>query len=194
MRPGWSGTAAGHRGRTLHELGNAVPTTATYPRVNLTYKIDKDKMVYATWSEGFRPGGVNRTAAAGVPPYQADFLTNYEIGWKTQWFNHHLRWNGAIFQEDWKNFQFSFLGVNSVTIIQNAGNARIRGIENEIEFAATSNLTLSTGFTFLDPKLTSNYCNEPDPTATGEQAHSNPCPAGWEVRISKPATVHAAGA
>ncbi len=148
------------------------------PRVNLTYKLDKDKMVYATWSKGFRPGGVNRTAQPGVPPYQADFLTNYEFGWKTQWFNHHLRWNGAIFQEDWKNFQFSFLGLNSVTIIRNAGNARIRGIENEIEFAATANLTLSTGFTFLDPKLTQDYCNEPDPANPNEQAHSNPCPAG----------------
>lgn len=149
------------------------------PRVNLTYKIDKDRMVYATWSKGFRPGGVNRTAQPGVPPYQADFLTNYEVGWKTQWFDHHLRWNGAIFQEDWKNFQFSFLGLNSVTIIENAGNARIRGIENELEFAATSNLTLSSGFTFLDPKLTSNFCNEPDPASpTGQQASSNPCPAG----------------
>ena len=149
------------------------------PRVNLTYKIDKDRMIYATWSKGFRPGGVNRTAQAGVPPYQADYLTNYEVGWKTQWFNHHLRWNGAIFQEDWKNFQFSFLGVNSVTIIQNAGNARIRGIESEIELAATSHLTLSSGFTFLDPRLTQNFCNEPDPASpTGQQAHSNPCPAG----------------
>ena len=148
------------------------------PRVNLTYKIDKDRMIYATWSKGFRPGGVNRTAQAGVPPYQADFLTNYEIGWKTQWFDHHLRWNGAIFQEDWNNFQFSFLGVNSVTIIQNAGDARIRGIENEIEFAATSNLTLSSGFTFLDPRLTRDFCNEPDPANPTQQAHSNPCPAG----------------
>ncbi|MEP6548789.1 MAG: TonB-dependent receptor, partial [Gammaproteobacteria bacterium] len=98
--------------------------------------------------------------------------------WKTQWFDHHLRWNGAIFQEDWKNFQFSFLGLNSVTIIRNAGNARIRGIENELEFAATANLTLSSAFTFLDPKLTQDYCNEPDPADPTQQAHSNPCPAG----------------
>src|SRR5947207_5829015 len=42
-------------------------------------------------SKGFRPGGVNRTAQPGVPPYAADFLKNYEIGWKTQLFDHHLR-------------------------------------------------------------------------------------------------------
>ncbi len=149
------------------------------PRLNVSYKFTPDLMLYATWSKGFRPGGVNRTAAKNIGPYQSDYLVNYEVGWKTQWFNHHLRWNGAIFQEDWKNFQFSFLGLNSVTIIENAGNARIRGLESELEFAATSNLTLSSGMTFLDTRLTSNYCNEPDPASTtGRQADANPCPAG----------------
>lgn len=164
-------------GAPCQDLGKRGTENGHVPRVNLTYKIDPNKMVYATWSKGFRPGGVNRTAAPGIGPYQADFLTNWELGWKTQWFDHHLRWNGAIFQEDWKNFQFSFLGLNSVTIIQNGGDARIRGIENELEFVASSNLTLSLNFTFLDPKLTSNYCGESDP-ATGQPARSNPCPAG----------------
>jgi outer membrane receptor protein involved in Fe transport len=140
------------------DLDKRVTGSGNVPRANITYKFDNDKMVYATFSKGFRPGGVNRTAAAGIGPYQADFLKNYEIGWKTSWFDHRLRWNGAVFWEDWKNFQFSFLGPNSVTIIQNGGNARIKGIENEIEWAATNNLTLSTSFTFLDPRLTENYC------------------------------------
>jgi outer membrane receptor protein involved in Fe transport len=135
-----------------------VSGSGNVPRANLTYTIDADKLVYATFSKGFRPGGVNRTAAANIGPYQADFLKNYEIGWKTQWFDHRVRWNGAVFWEDWKNFQFSFLGPNSVTIIENGGNARIKGIENEVEWAATSALTLSTSFTFLDPRLTENYC------------------------------------
>ena len=140
------------------DLDKRVTGSGTVPRVNLTYKIDPDKLVYATFSKGFRPGGVNRTAQANIGPYQTDFLKNYEIGWKTQWFDHRLRWNGAVFWEDWKNFQFSFLGVNSVTVIQNGGNARIKGVENEIEWAATNNLTLSMSFTFLDARLTENYC------------------------------------
>jgi outer membrane receptor protein involved in Fe transport len=163
-------------GAPCQNLGNRATDKGHVPKVNLTYKIDKDKMVYATWSQGFRPGGVNRTAQPGIGPYQADFLTNYEVGWKTQWFDHHLRWNGAIFQEDWKNFQFSFLGLNSVTIIENAGNARIRGLESELEWAATSNLTLTSGVTFLDTRLRNNYCGEND--ASGQAATSDPCPAG----------------
>jgi iron complex outermembrane recepter protein len=157
------------------DLNNRVSAKGHVPRVNLTYKITPNAMVYATWSKGFRPGGVNRTAQVGIPPYQADFLTNWELGWKTSWFGHRLRWNGAVFEEDWKNFQFSFLGVNSVTIIENGGNARIRGIENEIEFQATEGLNLAANFTFLDPRLTSDYCGEADPV-TGVVLSSNPCP------------------
>jgi outer membrane receptor protein involved in Fe transport len=150
-------------------LFNRVTGSGTVPRANLTYKITPDKMVYATYSKGFRPGGVNRTSQPGIGPYQADFLKNYEIGWKTQWLDHTLRWNGAVFWEDWKNFQFSFLGPNSLTIIVNGGNARIKGIENELEWAATSALTLSTSFTFIDAKLTENYCGQQGVTDCPDQ-------------------------
>lgn len=155
------------------DLQKSVSATGTVPRVNLTYKITPDKMVYATYSEGFRPGGVNRTAVADIGPYQADYLKNYEIGWKTQWFGESLRWNGAVFWEDWNNFQFSFIGPGNLTIIANGGNARIKGIENEIEWAATSALTLSTNFTFMDPRLTQNYCGTEGVTSCPDQQTPN---------------------
>ena len=161
-------------------LDKTVSGHGNVPRVNLSYKITPDIMVYGTFSKGFRPGGVNRTAAAGIGPYQADYLKNYEIGWKTQWFDHKLRWNGAIFREDWNNFQFSFLGPNSVTIIQNGGNARIKGIENEIEYSPLRQLDLSVNFTFLDPVLTENYCGTAGVTDCADPI----TPAGANLPIS----------
>ena len=140
-------------------LDKSTNDTGTVPRVNLTYHVTPEQMLYATFSKGFRPGGVNRTAVAAVGPYQADKLTNYELGWKTQWFGHHFRWNGALFWEDWNKFLFSFLGPNSVNIVANGGNARIKGIENQLDWAATNNLLLTANFTFLDPVLTENYCS-----------------------------------
>ncbi len=137
---------------------NRVTGSGNVPRANLTYKFMPDKLVYATSPRASVRAASTAPRKPGIGPYQTDFLKNYEIGWKTQWFDHSLRWNGAVFWEDWNNFQFSFLGLNSVTIIENGGNARIKGIENEFEWAATSNLTLSTSFTFLDPRLTENYC------------------------------------
>lgn len=139
-------------------LDNRVSGSGNVPRANLTYRITPEIMVYGTFSRGFRPGGVNRTSAAGVGPYLADYLTNYEVGWKSQWLGNTVRWNGAIFQEDWKDFQFSFLGPNSLNIIQNGGNARIRGLESELEWAITRGLDVSANLTWLDPVLTTNYC------------------------------------
>jgi iron complex outermembrane recepter protein len=137
------------------DLDARTSDTGHVPRVNVTYNITPQVMVYATYSKGFRPGGVNRVG--GNIPYLADFLKNYEVGWKSQWRGNTLRWNGAFFWEDWNNFQFSFLGENSVTIIRNGGSARIKGVETSVDWLPVGNLLLSANFTFLDPVLTENY-------------------------------------
>ena len=129
-------------------------------RANLTYKLDDDKMIYGTWSEGFRPGGINRRGT--LPPYQPDFLTNYEFGWKTEWLDHHLRWNGAVFQENWKDFQFAVVGANGLTEIRNANQARIRGFESNVVWSASYNLVLSGGIALYHAELTENYCGTLD--------------------------------
>jgi iron complex outermembrane receptor protein len=146
------------KGSPCTDLNARTAATGHVPKVNVTYKITPNKMVYATYSKGFRPGGVNRIG--GNVPYAADFLTNYEVGWKTQWLGNTLRWNGALFWEDWKNFQFAFLGANSVTEIANGGSARIKGIESNLEWLATRHLLLSTDFTLMNPILTTNYCGQ----------------------------------
>ena len=146
----------GLRGAPCQNFFKEVSNTGTVPRVNLTYKITPDAMLYATYSKGFRPGGVNRVI--GAQPYAADYLTNYEIGWKVQSPDHRVRWNGALFWEDWKNFQFSFLVPPSITAIANGGAARIKGLENELDFVPTDHLFVSTNMTLLDPVLTQNYC------------------------------------
>ncbi len=156
------------------DLDKRVTGSGNVPRLNLTYKVTPEAMLYATFSKGFRPGGVNRTSEKGIGPYQADYLKNYEIGWKTEWFDHRLRWNGDFFWEDWDNFQFSFLGPNSLTIIVNGGNARIKGWENELEWAVTNQLTLSSSWTFLHAELTQNYCGVQGVTNCPDQVTAEP--------------------
>ena len=129
-------------------------------RFNATYQINDSKMVYATWSEGYRPGGINRYGL--LPPYKSDFLTNYEFGWKTSWGGNKLTFNGALFREDWKDFQFSYLGQNGLTEIRNANSARINGLEMDLAWAATYSLQISGGFAWYDAKLTDDYCQATD--------------------------------
>ncbi|KFN44855.1 TonB-dependent receptor [Arenimonas oryziterrae] len=147
-------------GAPCTNLDKSVDESDHLGRFNLTYQIDDKRMIYFTWSEGYRPGGINRRGT--LPPYQSDFLTNYEFGWKTTLLDDRLSFNGAVFQENWKDFQFSFLGTNGLTEIRNAAQARIRGVEAELNWQATYNLVISGGVALYDPKLTENYCNAVD--------------------------------
>jgi iron complex outermembrane recepter protein len=145
-------------GAPCQDLNGRSAGDGTSPKLNLTYKFDKDHLIYATYSKGFRPGGVNRNGGGSLPPYQPDFLTNYELGWKSTWDDNRLRFNGAFYIEDWKDFQFAYLGPNALTIIANAGNAQIKGMETDLEYAVTEGFTVSGGFALLDAKLTQEYC------------------------------------
>ena len=128
------------------------------PKVNLTYRFDDDRMIYATWSKGFRPGGVNRNGQ--FPPYKADFLTNYEGGLKTSWLDDSLRLNAAFFWQKWDDFQFSYLGVNGLTIVTNAGKARIWGVETSLDWVPTQGLLFSGGLSILDGELDEDFCRD----------------------------------
>jgi iron complex outermembrane receptor protein len=180
-------------GTPCTDVNGTVSGTGSIPKFNLTYHLTDDAMLYATFSKGFRPGGLNRRLQAPPNPplatYAPDYLINYELGWKTSWLDNHLRYNGAFFWEDWKNFQFSFLGENSFTIVRNAGAARIKGWENTLEWAPVAGLQVTAGATLLDPKLTQDFCvstgtnGQPLPlgTATGDCPLQNAVPAGTQL-------------
>jgi iron complex outermembrane recepter protein len=129
-------------------------------RGNVTYKITPDLLVYYTWSQGFRPGGFNRrayfsandTAFPGhTTPiaYAPDTLTNNEVGWKTEWLDHRLQVNGAIYQEKWSNTQVTIfdpnpaVGFGNLTFTANGPDYRVRGLETQISWLLVRGLTIT---------------------------------------------------
>ena len=160
-------------------LNAEVNETGETHKVNLTWQIDDDRMVYFTYSTGFRPGGVNRrTDIPGVGPYASDTLDNYEVGWKTSWNDNRLRINGDLFWENWNKFQFPFLGPNSVTIIDNVGQATSKGAEGEISWLPIDGLTLTGSGAYTDATLSTPYCNGDCAT------HAVRAPAGTQLPIT----------
>ena len=126
-------------------------------KVTLNYKLDPQKLLYATYSTGFRSGGFNRNPF--TPPYSPDYLTNYELGWKTQWAGRTVRFNGDVFRENWKDPQYGVNGQYAITQIINAGGARTEGIESTLEWLATDGLMLTTSGTYLwKHELTERAC------------------------------------
>lgn len=154
-----------YEGAPCVNLDRGIEEEGTTHSVNLTYDVSDDIMIYGTWSTGFRPGGVNRRVFQ-TPFYSSDTLTNYELGIKSDWANGRFRLNAAVFQEDWEDFQFSFLGLNGLTEVRNAGDARIRGAEADITWRPVDQFTLTAGAMFIDSEIQQNYCSlieQPDP-------------------------------
>jgi iron complex outermembrane recepter protein len=147
-------------------------------KVNLSWKPLDNVMVYATYSEGFRPGGFNQGVGL-IPPssplygkfsvprfYDSDTLKNYEIGWKTQLFDRRLQFNGAVYDEEWSNVQLQIYdaelyGNSGFTV--NGPNYRVRGVEGDVVFRVTDQLTLNSSFAWNR----SDQVNEPSLVANG---------------------------
>jgi outer membrane receptor protein involved in Fe transport len=82
------------------------------PKVSIKYNVNDDTMVYALYSEGYRPGGVNRgRSSAPVYPdsYESDFLMNWEFGAKTTLADGRVRLNLTYFTMDWEDYQIELV-------------------------------------------------------------------------------------
>lgn len=149
-------------------------------KVNANYRVNDDVLVYATWSRGFRPGGVNRRGT--LPPYGPDTLDNYELGWKTNFGP--VRFNGAIYQQDWTGIQLSFLGANGLTEIRNAGIARIRGAEIDLGFRS-GGFSLNAGASLNDATIRRDFCRIANATFNCTTAgNSLLAPAGTRLPVT----------
>ena len=127
-------------------------------RGNLSWKVRDDILLYGTWSQGFRPGGFNRSSGfvnSNTSPlagtfllpigFKPDVLTNKELGWKTQWFDNRLQFNGAVYQEDWKDVQISLFDpglLGNLVFTTNGPDYRVRGAETEVVARITHGLTV----------------------------------------------------
>ncbi len=143
-------------------------------RANISFRPMEDVLLYYTWSQGFRPGGFNRgsqlvdhTGAAAVngfsytyqtpQSYGPDTLINNEIGWKTQWFDRRLEFNGAVYQEDWKNVQvqiFESCCYGNLSFVINGPDYRVRGLETEVIGRVTHELTVIGSASWNSSNLT----------------------------------------
>lgn len=130
------------------------------------YKITPDILVYAKASRGFRSGGGQlRLGGFGFPPFGPETVDDYEIGIKADLFDRLARVNIAVYQDEYSGLQKTFLQVvngalNSV--VQNAGRARIRGVEFDALVEPVRGLTFGFSGAYTDPK----YLTYRDP-ATG---------------------------
>ena len=127
-------------------------------KLNLSWDIADNKMLYATYSEGFRRGGANAIPTSGffaelnpetVQFYKADTVNNYEIGIKGNTDN--WRYAADLFYVKWNDPQ-----LNTATawwgffMAQNGDTASTSGLELEAAWAATDNLIVNFGYAYIN--------------------------------------------
>lgn len=131
--------------------------TAVTPKFELAYHASPDQLYYLLAAKGFRFGGPNVPngfAPTLPPPYKADFLWNYELGYKTTLFERRVTVDGAFFWIDWSNIQETETDpTGTFTFIGNGGGAVAKGVELAINAQATSHLLLNAGVSYTHATL-----------------------------------------
>ncbi|MDG5749683.1 TonB-dependent receptor [Qipengyuania sp. XHP0211] len=162
---------AGLSASQAQQVFNAVraPDTASTDgfiyKGTLTLTPTEDLLFYATYSEGFRPGLLNRpggaTNGAGftVPfELETDEVKNYELGWKMDLLDGQFRFNGSAFYVDISRLQTTIFdpSITNLFFSANAADAEIKGLEADFTVAPYSapGLTVAGAFSILDTEIT----------------------------------------
>lgn len=142
-------------------------TDDTVFKFSTQYFFNDDIMTYFLFSQGFRLGGDNATRAVntGLVPesYDPDFLNNYEIGAKMEFFDNTMRLDVVLFWLDWEDRQFSvtnFTDENGDLIgawwlrgTVNGGDTETTGFEVSLDWQATENLLFTASLTSVDAEI-----------------------------------------
>jgi len=163
---------------------------ATQPKGTLRFKPTDNLTLYGGWSRGFRSGGFNQTGVGAVAEsegklgvhdvFNAEVADTWEVGAKSQFLDHRMTANLAVFHTVSHNGYFFFY--ESTTSTQNLGNldATYKGAEFELTAKATDWLDLYANFGYTDGKIT----HMEDPTVIGNKPPlltKNTVNAGFQI-------------
>ena len=118
--------------------------SALSPKFSLNYALNNQAHVYATYTRGFRAGGVNATRLPATIPQKFDpeYSNNYEVGFKTQTWNNRLSLSASAFWIQWNSLQFFNLVAPGTFARDNVGDAQSVGAELEIAVIPVKGLQL----------------------------------------------------
>jgi iron complex outermembrane recepter protein len=127
------------------------------PTVAAQYHINNDVMAYLSWGKGFKAGGwttrlsANDTAEAAQ--FSPEYTKTWELGVKSEWFDHHLKANAAVYYTDYDGIQLDIQqGISPV--YTNAGNAKIKGAELDLQSVIGGGLSLNFSGSYIDAYYT----------------------------------------
>jgi iron complex outermembrane recepter protein len=126
------------------------------PRVALQYNFNDDLMVFGSYSSGFKSGGffARTQDINNLNSYDPEYVDTWELGVKSEWLDNRIRFNATAFLADYSDKQEDIIVANESgevgTIVANASDAEIMGLEMEFTAAVTEGLTIFAHAGLLD--------------------------------------------
>ena len=167
-------------------------TDGAIGKVTYSWKPSEDVMYYATWSEGFRPGLLNRPVGSSSPDgsytvkpaVDSDEVTNYEFGWKAVLQDGALRFNGSVFMVDVSGLQSTIFDPSIVNLFfsDNAADAEIKGVEGDFLYYTDNGFILSGAFSLLDTEITKSLVPTADVVVGSDLAFAPGFQANFTAR------------
>ncbi|MGI9318822.1 MAG: TonB-dependent receptor [bacterium] len=153
-------------GRFVHNCFNDAVSKSDesgfVPKVNATYELDDDRLVYFTYSEGFRRGGVNAAkqgpfaSGGNLHRYDSDTMINFEAGLKGTYLDGSLQFNVTAYHMIWEDVQIQVndpTGTFFALGIVNLAEAEINGLETQFQWLPADRWSISGNIGYNDAKL-----------------------------------------
>jgi iron complex outermembrane receptor protein len=157
----WTSTLSSREGDPTPPLyvSNNADFEAFSPRIVLQAQWTPDLMTYASYSDGFKSGGFNTRYNPTLPdngfiPYAEEYLDNYELGLRSEWFDNRLRLNASVFHSIYTDRQITQLTDLNTLLVSNGGEAEFDGVEIEGQFLVTRNLLINFGAGHVKSEIT----------------------------------------
>lgn len=129
-------------------------SNALQPRIDLTYEASDAVSLYASYAEGFRSGRLNaNTVPANLRVAQPEEATTYELGFKSQFSDYDITFNGAIFYSDYKNALYFQASRTFGQLALNIEQTDLWGAEFSFSGRPTDNLQISAAFGYTDGEI-----------------------------------------
>ena len=167
-------------------------TDGVIGKVTYSWNPSEDVMYYATWSEGFRPGLLNRPVGSSSPDgsytvkpvVDSDEVTNYEFGWKAVLQDGALRFNGSVYMVDVSGLQSTIFDPSIVNLFfsDNAADAEIKGVEGDFLYYTDNGFILSGAFSLLDTEITKSLVPTADVVVGSDLAFAPGFQANFTAR------------
>jgi len=149
----------------------AIPDSQSWgifdPKLGIQYHFSPDVMAYASWAKGFKQGGWTTRLQATIESPEAarfspEYSSTYELGLKSEWFDHRLLTNAAVYYTEYNSIQLNIQqGISPV--YTNAGNAKMKGAELELQWLVGGGLQINLSGDYIDAYYTevNAYANIP---------------------------------